>query len=107
MQAAKYGTLNSETDLHSRHRLRRPHPLRPPIQGLTFSPETIEIRKGETVEWENKDLTPHTVTSQGGSELNSGSLEAGASWSHTFPQTGTFPYYCTFHDEMKGTIIVK
>jgi len=77
------------------------------IKGLTFSPGTIEIRKGETVGWENKDLTPHTVTSQGGSELNSGSIEAEASWTHTFPQTGTFPYFCTFHDEMKGTIIVK
>jgi len=77
------------------------------IQRLTFSPETVEVRKGETVEWENKDLTPHTVTSQKGNELSSGSIEAGASWSHTFPQTGTFPYLCTFHDEMKGTIIVK
>lgn len=77
------------------------------IQGVKYSPETIEIKKGETIAWDNKDMTPHTVTSQGGGELNSGSIEADASWSHTFTQTGTFPYYCTYHDEMKGTVIVK
>jgi len=84
-----------------------PASTRVTIQALKYSPETIEITKGETVEWDNNDLTPHTVTSQSGGELNSGSIEADASWSHTFGQAGTFSYYCTFHPEMKGTIIVK
>jgi plastocyanin len=77
------------------------------IQTLKYSPGTIEIKRGETVEWQNSDLTPHTVTSQTGNELNSGSVEPDATWSHTFSQPGTFPYYCTFHTEMKGTVIVK
>jgi plastocyanin len=77
------------------------------IRLVKFSPETIEVRTGQTVEWANNDLTPHTVTSQGTGELNSGSIDAGASWRHTFTQAGSFPYYCTFHPEMKGTIIVK
>jgi plastocyanin len=77
------------------------------IQTVKYSPETIEIKRGETVEWQNNDLTPHTVTSQTGNELNSGSVEPDATWNHTFSQPGTFPYYCTFHTEMKGTVIVK
>jgi plastocyanin len=77
------------------------------IQTVKYSPEAVEIKTGETVEWINNDLTPHTVTSQTGSELNSGSIEPGSSWSHKFDQAGTFPYYCTFHTEMKGTITVK
>ena len=77
------------------------------IRLFKFSPETIEVKTGETVEWANDDLTPHTVTSQGAGDLNSGSIDAGSSWRHTFTQAGTFPYYCTFHPEMKGTIIVK
>jgi plastocyanin len=77
------------------------------IHTLKYLPETIEIRKGETVEWDNKDLTPHTVTSQNGGELNSDSIEAEASWRHTFNQAGTFAYFCTFHPEMKGTVTVK
>ena len=77
------------------------------IQTVKYSPEAIEIQRGETVAWINKDLTPHTVTSQAGGELNSGSIEPGASWNHKFDQAGTFPYYCTFHTEMKGAITVK
>lgn len=84
-----------------------PASARVTVQDVKYSPETIEIRKGETIEWDNKDLTPHTVTSQEGGELNSDSIEPDASWTHTFAQPGTFPYYCTYHPEMKGTIIVK
>jgi plastocyanin len=77
------------------------------IEGLKYSPQTIEIRAGETVAWNNKDLAPHTVTSETGGELNSGSIEVDASWSHTFAQPGEFRYSCTYHPEMKGTITVK
>ncbi len=77
------------------------------IQLVKFTPETMEVSAGQTVEWVNNDLTPHTVTSQGTGDLNSGSIDAGASWHHTFRQAGNFPYYCTFHPEMKGTVIVK
>ena len=84
-----------------------PASARVTIQALKYSPQTIEIRKDETVEWDNKDLTPHTVTSQSMGDLNSGSIDAGASWRHTFPQQGTFPYFCTFHTEMKGSVTVK
>jgi len=84
-----------------------PAAARVTIAALEYSPERIQIRKGDTVEWDNNDLTPHTVTSENGSELDSGSIEADASWSHTFTQTGEFPYFCTFHPEMKGTIVVN
>jgi plastocyanin len=77
------------------------------IRLLKYSPDTIQIRAGETVEWTNSDLTPHTVTTEGGGVLNSGSIDAGANWRHTFSQPGTFSYFCTFHREMKGTVIVK
>jgi plastocyanin len=77
------------------------------IRLVKFSPETIEVKIGQTVEWANNDLTPHTVTSQGRGDLNSGSIDAGASWRHTFTQAGSFPYYCTFHPEMKGTVVVR
>ena len=77
------------------------------IKSLKYLADTTEIRTGETVEWVNDDLTPHTVTSDSGGELNSGSIDVGATWSHTFSKPGTFAYFCTFHREMKGTVIVK
>jgi plastocyanin len=77
------------------------------IKSLKYLSDTTEIKAGETVEWVNNDLTPHTVTSDSGGELNSGSIDVGATWRHTFTQAGTFAYFCTFHREMKGTVIVK
>ena len=77
------------------------------IESLKYAPDTIEIRKGETVEWVNNDLAPHTVTSQSGSVLNSDAIDPDSSWRYTFPEAGTFPYYCTFHPEMKGSVTVK
>ena len=76
------------------------------IKSLKYSPDTIQITKGETIEWVNDDLTPHTVTSSSG-EFDSGSMDVGATWRHTFSQPGTFAYSCTFHQEMKGSVIVK
>ncbi|HZE13344.1 MAG TPA: plastocyanin/azurin family copper-binding protein, partial [Chthoniobacterales bacterium] len=77
------------------------------IPTLKYSPEAVEIKTGETVVWNNNNLTPHTVASESATELNSRSIEPGASWNHKFSQAGTFPYYCTFHTEMKGTITVR
>jgi plastocyanin len=74
------------------------------IRLLKFSPDKIEVKTGETIEWANADLTPHTATAQG--MFDSGAINAGASWSHIFTQPGTFPYVCTFHPEMKGVVVV-
>lgn len=77
------------------------------IKLLKFSPERIEVKSGQTIEWANSDLTPHNVTTVGTQEMKSGTINAGASWSHTFSQPGSFPYYCSFHPEMKGIVIVQ
>jgi len=77
------------------------------VRMLKFSPEKLEVKVGDDVEWANADLTPHTATSQTGGALNSGAINAGASWHHTFTQAGSFPYFCTFHPEMKGVVVVK
>jgi plastocyanin len=77
------------------------------IKSVKYFPDTTQIKTGETIEWVNNDLSPHTVTSDSGGELNSGSIDVGARWSQTFTQPGTFAYFCTFHREMKGAVIVK
>ena len=74
------------------------------IQSLQFSPATLEINKGDVVEWKNDDLVPHTAT---GPTFDSGGLKSGQSWRHTFTQAGNFPYICTFHPQMKGVVNVK
>ena len=74
------------------------------MKNMKFSPATIEIKKGDTVEWTNDDITPHTATS---ATFDSGSIASDASWRHTFTEAGSFPYKCTFHPDMKAEVIAK
>jgi plastocyanin len=74
------------------------------MKNMKFSPATIEIKKGDTVEWTNDDITPHTATS---ATFDSASIAPDASWKHTFSDAGSFPYSCTFHPEMKAAVTVK
>lgn len=73
-----------------------------------YSPSTITVVLGvnSTVTWVNNDQAPHTVTATDGS-FNSGNLNAGQTWSHTFTAPGVYAYYCSYHPWMKGTVIVK
>jgi plastocyanin len=71
------------------------------ISNFSFNPATLTVRVGDTVTWTNNDSATHTVT------FNIASLAPGASFSHTFSTAGTYPYRCTIHPNMTGTIIVQ
>jgi plastocyanin len=74
---------------------------------LNFSPGTITVIIGfnNTVTFTNKDSANHTVTATDHS-FDSGIIEPGQSWTHTFSTAGTYTYYCIFHTWMKGKVIV-
>ena len=57
--------------------------------------------------WYNQDATQHTVTSNVSGLFDSSLLDAGVRWSHVFAQPGTYPYYCTLHPQMAGTVVVS
>ena len=74
-----------------------------------FTPATLTITVGDTVTWTNQTSdTPHTTTANGGA-WDSGTLNPGQTFSHTFTTPGTFAYHCQFHQSlgMVGTIVVK
>ncbi len=74
-----------------------------------FVPSTITVVIGvnNTVIWTNDDSVYHTVTSYTGvPAFNSGLLNTGDSWNHTFTTPGTYQYHCTIHLFMDGTVIV-
>ncbi|RPJ50379.1 MAG: hypothetical protein EHM21_05110 [Chloroflexi bacterium] len=75
------------------------------IQNFVFTPPSLTIPVGTTVTWTNEDQAQHTATADDKS-FDSGPLAQGASFSFTFTKEGTFPYICTFHPNMVGTIIV-
>ena len=77
------------------------------IKDFAYIPDTVEIPVGATVTWTNSDAAPHTATAQDREALQSGTLNQGDSFSQTFDQPGTFDYFCEFHANMKGTIVVQ
>jgi plastocyanin len=76
------------------------------IANFTFTPGTLTVPAGTTVTWTNNDSATHRVASDTG-VFNSGDLPQNASFTFTFNNTGTFPYHCSIHTYMHGTIIVK
>ncbi len=75
------------------------------LAGAQFTPTSVTIAVGGTVTWTNNDASKHTVTADNGS-FDSGTLNSGATFAHTFTAAGTYAYGCDFHGNMRGTIIV-
>ena len=73
------------------------------IANMSFGPSAITVKAGTTVTWTNNDNTAHTVTADDNS-FDSGNLNKGATFSHTFATAGTFHYHCTYHPMMTGTV---
>ncbi|MHB8162895.1 MAG: cupredoxin domain-containing protein [Methanoregula sp.] len=79
------------------------------IKNFAFNPSPLTVKVGTVVTWTNQDSTPHTIVSDTGSpvQFSSDTLPDGASYSFTFNQAGTYPYHCSIHPSMKGTIVVQ
>ena len=90
---------------------------------LTFAPDTVVIRAGETVEFRNTSALVHTVTGDpstasvdasvhlpdNAEPFDSGRIEPGESFSHTFESAGTYRYFCVPHEgaKMRGVVVVN
>lgn len=90
---------------------------------LKFTPQTVTVHVGDTVKWHNGSVLTHTVTDvpklasepddatlpEGAKSFNSGYLNPGESYSHTFTVVGTYHYFCIPHEAtgMVGVVIVK
>lgn len=90
---------------------------------LTFTPDSVVIGVGETVEFRNTSALVHTVTAdpskasldasvalpEGAEPFDSGRLEPDGSYSHTFETAGTYRYFCVPHEgaEMRGVVVVE
>ena len=61
---------------------------------------------GSTVTWINKDDVPHTVVSVD-HLFKSKALDTDDTFSFTFPNAGTYEYFCSVHPRMTAKIIVK
>lgn len=71
-----------------------------------FMPADLNVAVGTTVTWVNTDSTSHTSTSDG-TGWNSGTIAPSGRFSVSFLTGGTFPYHCTIHPGMVGTVVVR
>ena len=76
------------------------------MQNTAFTPGSITVSVNSTIKWTNNDGVAHTVTSTSGL-FDSGNISSGSTYSHQFTATGTYPYKCTIHSSMMGTVIVQ
>ena len=75
--------------------------------GFFFFPSSITIQPGDTVQW-TWSASGHSSTSGNPGVPNglwdSGILNQGATFSHTFPSAGSFPYFCSPHGVCCGMV---
>jgi plastocyanin len=78
-----------------------------------YAPNSVSIKSGTTLTFENVDGNMHTVTTvkKGTTEpdgnIDSGLIKAGESFTVKFDKPGTYEYFCAIHPGMKGTVIVS
>ena len=81
------------------------------IQLFQYQPGELTVRAGARVTWTNRDQIQHTVTSgtpENRDKKFDGPLDGqGKTFSHTFTQAGTYPYFCDRHQSMRGQVRVN
>ncbi|MFJ3710512.1 MULTISPECIES: cupredoxin domain-containing protein [unclassified Streptomyces] len=78
------------------------------IQNFAFHPAALTVAPGAKITVTNKDSTPHTVTATGKKVFDTGTIAAGKTVTFTAPsKAGSYPYMCTIHQYMKGSLTVR
>ena len=78
------------------------------MKSLAFTPPAIKVASGATVNWTNSDGFAHNVTFD--AALNIGKIDnftAGTQSLKMPNAAGTYPYTCTLHPGMAGTVQVQ
>jgi plastocyanin len=78
------------------------------IDNFSFSPAELTVAPGTRVEFTNRDDIPHTVTSAAQPPLfRSAPLDTDDRFAFVFAAAGRYPYFCSLHPHMQGTVIVR
>jgi plastocyanin len=77
------------------------------IKNFAFS-GTMTVTAGQKVTVTNRDSTAHTLTDMKTHKFDTGNIDPGATKSFTAPSAaGSYPFGCTYHSNMHGTLVVK
>ena len=75
------------------------------IENMKFTPDTVTVEEGDTVQWVNKDMVAHDITEQTSGAWSSGPLLSDSTWKMAVKDEAD--YYCSIHAVMKGKILLK
>jgi plastocyanin len=75
------------------------------MEKLGFVPAEITAHVGDTIEWVNSDFVAHTATVRDGSW--DVLIPVNAKKTVVLKTNGTVEYYCKFHPNMTGRILVS
>ncbi len=74
------------------------------IDKLAFAPAELDAKVGDTIEWINKDALVHTATATNGDwNVNIAPKQTGRL---VLNKPGSTEYFCKYHPNMKGRVIV-
>jgi plastocyanin len=76
------------------------------VDNFSFGPAILTVAVGTTVTWANRDDIPHTIVSTD-KIFKSKVLDTDEKFSFTFAKPGTYPYFCSIHPKMTGSIAVQ
>ena len=76
------------------------------VDNFSFGPATLTVAVGTTVTWTNRDDIPHTIVSTD-KVFKSKVLDTDEKFSFTFSKAGTYPYFCSIHPKMTGSVVVQ
>jgi plastocyanin len=71
-----------------------------------FSPLQLNTTVGTTVIWTNADSVTHASVSDS-ALWSAPTIAPNGTFSFTFTTAGSYPYKCTLHPQMTGTVIVR
>ena len=67
----------------------------------------VSASGGDVITWTNGDAVPHKVGLDDGSCTMSANITGDAPQSLVFNVAGSYPFHCTIHPNMKGTIVIS
>ena len=76
------------------------------IKNFEFDPATITAKVGQIVAFSNTGAAPHNATLDAGG-CATATLQPSQADGLVFTAAGTYPFHCTVHTQMKGTITVS
>jgi plastocyanin len=70
--------------------------------------DPVNAKVGDVITWTNSDTAAHKVgTDDGACTMGENIAGGGGKASLVFNKAGTYPFHCTIHSNMKGTITIS